>query len=103
MRYLSARQALADTAEFIRYANKQYFYMQPTPKWVVFGGSYSGTVEQYITLVQYTGALSAWMRQQYPDLVTGAISSSADMDPVDGFPDYVQDISEDLKVLFVIF
>jgi hypothetical protein len=42
MRYLSARQALADAAEFIRYANKQHFYLQTSPKWIMFGGSYSG-------------------------------------------------------------
>ncbi|CAM5998683.1 unnamed protein product, partial [Sphagnum balticum] len=41
MRYLDARQALADTAEFIRYVNVQHFYLQEPPKWIVFGGSYS--------------------------------------------------------------
>ncbi len=38
------------------------------------------------------------MRQQYPDLVIGAISLSGDMDPVLDFPKYIQDICEDLRV-----
>jgi hypothetical protein len=46
-----------------------------------------------------TGALSAWMRQQYPDLVTGSISSSGGMEPLADFTGYINTVSEDLKVL----
>jgi hypothetical protein len=42
MRWLSAKQALADAAFFMNYAHVQHFYLQEKPKWIVFGGSYSG-------------------------------------------------------------
>ncbi len=100
MRWLSARQALADTAAFMRYAHAQHFYLQTPTKWIVFGGSYSGGRKLYkinyincIKLmynnISFSGALSAWMRQQYPDLVTGAISSSGGMEPQLDFPGYI--------------
>ena len=62
MNYLSSRQALEDAATFIRNMTRQH---DLTPgKWIVFGGSYAGN-------------LAAWMREKYPELVLGAISSSA--------------------------
>jgi hypothetical protein len=42
MRWLSAKQALADAAAFMRYANKNFFDADKQPKWITFGGSYSG-------------------------------------------------------------
>ncbi|KAJ8664614.1 hypothetical protein QAD02_006276 [Eretmocerus hayati] len=59
--YLNSEQALADVAYFINLMNAQY--MLDSPKWVVFGGSYSGS-------------LAAWMRYKYPHLVFAAVSSS---------------------------
>ncbi|EPB73802.1 serine carboxypeptidase S28 [Ancylostoma ceylanicum] len=60
--YLSSRQAIEDVAYFIRSMNEKHKFKDP--KWITFGGSYSG-------------ALSLWVRQAYPDLITGAVGSSA--------------------------
>jgi hypothetical protein len=40
MKWLSSEQALADIADFITAMNAQYKW--DNPKWVTFGGSYSG-------------------------------------------------------------
>jgi hypothetical protein len=45
-----------------------------------------------------TGSLSGWMRQQYPDLVVGAISSSGGMDTMLEFQDFIRTVGNDLKV-----
>lgn len=60
--YLSSEQALADLAYFIESINAQYNF-GPNIKWIAFGGS-------------YPGSLAAWLREKYPHLVYGAISSS---------------------------
>ncbi|TKR75771.1 hypothetical protein L596_017014 [Steinernema carpocapsae] len=70
--YLSSRQALADMANFIKAKNAEMKY--ENPKWIVFGGSYSG-------------ALAAWARQQYPELVYGSLASSA---PIQAEVDFYQ-------------
>ncbi|KAK0415706.1 hypothetical protein QR680_012075 [Steinernema hermaphroditum] len=72
LKYLSSRQALADMANFIKAQNKNNGYNNP--KWIVFGGSYSG-------------ALAAWAREQYPELVYGSLASSA---PVQAEVDFYQ-------------
>lgn len=60
--YLSSEQALTDLAEFI--VNIQPKYDIPSnAKWVVFGGS-------------YPGSLAAWARLKYPHLIHAAVSSS---------------------------
>ncbi|CAH1107856.1 unnamed protein product [Psylliodes chrysocephalus] len=61
--YLTSQQALADLAFFIEAMNKQH-ELSSDVKWIVFGGSYAGS-------------LAAWMRLKYPHLVHGAVSSSA--------------------------
>ncbi|EFP07893.1 hypothetical protein CRE_14134 [Caenorhabditis remanei] len=58
---LSSLQMLYDLAEFIKSVN---FKSETSNPWITFGGS-------------YPGALSAWMREIFPDLVIGAIASSA--------------------------
>jgi hypothetical protein len=40
LKYLSTRQALADTAYFIDQMNKIHNFSNP--RWIVFGGSYAG-------------------------------------------------------------
>lgn len=60
--YLSSEQALADLAYFIDAMNKEKQFSSDT-KWIVFGGS-------------YPGSLAAWMRYKYPHLVQGAMSAS---------------------------
>ena len=61
LKYLTHDQALADTANFIKFFKRSI--RAGTTKVIVVGGSYAG-------------ALSAWMRYKYPHLITGAISSS---------------------------
>lgn len=62
MQYLTSQQALADLAVFIEAMNEQY-QLDDSVKWIVFGGS-------------YPGSLAAWMRMKYPHLVHGAMSAS---------------------------
>lgn len=61
LKYLNSQQALADLAYFITSMNEKYG--SSINKWIVFGGSYSGT-------------LASWLRLKYPHLVFGAVSSS---------------------------
>ena len=60
--YLSSEQALADIAYFIEGMHKTH-NLPKNAKWIVFGGSYAGS-------------LAAWMRLKYPHLVHGAMSAS---------------------------
>ncbi|PIO58220.1 serine carboxypeptidase S28, partial [Teladorsagia circumcincta] len=72
--YLSSIQMLHDVAYFIRAVNAQ----QTTPlKWITFGGSYSG-------------ALSLWMREVFPELVHGAVGSSAPVEAKLDFYEYLE-------------
>jgi len=82
LRLLTSRQALADVANIIK-----QFVVDGTPvasaRVVVFGGSYGGS-------------LSAWMRQLYPDLVTGAIAASAPLEPSVEFHRYYEVVEQSL-------
>lgn len=62
LKFLSSEQALADLANFIESKNKEYGFTGDV-KWIAFGGS-------------YPGSLAAWLREKYPNLVYGAVSSS---------------------------
>ncbi len=64
LKYLSSEQALADLANFISYQKTALNLIGN--KWIVFGGSYSGS-------------LAAWFRLKYPYLAHGAVASSAPM------------------------
>eukprot|EP01090_Pellita_catalonica_P004360 TRINITY_DN1418_c0_g1_i1.p1 TRINITY_DN1418_c0_g1~~TRINITY_DN1418_c0_g1_i1.p1 ORF type:complete len:467 (-),score=85.52 TRINITY_DN1418_c0_g1_i1:146-1513(-) len=70
LRYLSSRQALADAANFIHQMNNTY-----TGPWLIWGCSYSG-------------ALSAWFRAKYPNLVIGAIAPSGPVYATNNFSQY---------------
>lgn len=62
LKYLSSEQALADLAQFIESKNAEYQF-DSIVKWIAFGGS-------------YPGSLAAWLREKYPKLVYGAVSTS---------------------------
>jgi pimeloyl-ACP methyl ester carboxylesterase len=62
LKYLSSEQALADLAYFIEAKKKEL--KLSNNKWIVFGGS-------------YPGSLAAWFRLKYPHLAHGAVASSA--------------------------
>ncbi|KAI1297167.1 putative serine protease K12H4.7 [Halotydeus destructor] len=82
LKFLTSQQALADFANFIT----QYTASNPnlqTSKWVTFGGSYSGS-------------LSAWMRLKYPHLVHAAVASSAPVNAVVNFKQYLGVVRDSL-------
>uniref|UniRef100_A0A7E4US96 Serine protease K12H4.7 n=1 Tax=Panagrellus redivivus TaxID=6233 RepID=A0A7E4US96_PANRE len=74
LKYLSSEQALADLNTFILAQNK--VLNLTSPRWITFGGSYSG-------------ALSAWARQKYPDTVYAAVGSSGPVQAVVDFTGYL--------------
>lgn len=76
LKYLNSEQALADLAYFINGMNAKYESVSIS-KWIVFGGSYSGT-------------LAAWLRLKYPHLVLGAVSSSGPLKAKVDFYEYLQ-------------
>lgn len=63
LKYLSSEQALADLAYFIESKNVEYKFDAAKVKWIAFGGS-------------YPGSLAAWVREKYPQLVYGSVSTS---------------------------
>jgi len=76
---LSADQALADYAVLIKYVKD--LYNATNSKVVTFGGSYSGS-------------LSAWMRQKYPNIVDIAYASSAPVQAQLDFPEYFKVVTD---------
>ncbi|OQR76365.1 putative serine protease K12H4.7-like [Tropilaelaps mercedesae] len=80
--YLSSQQALADAAAFRNSISGQR-RLDHQAKWVVFGGSYSGS-------------LAAWFKLKYPHLAIGAVASSAPMVALIDFSDYVRVVSDSL-------
>lgn len=81
--HLSSRQAIHDVIEFVQspdIANQ----LQDNIQWITFGGS-------------YPGMLSAWSRLLYPNVITGAVSSSAPVQPELDFSQYYDHIAQDLK------
>lgn len=82
LRYLSSKQALADFATFQQYISQKYG-LTSANKWISFGGSYSG-------------ALSAWFRQQYPNIITASIAASAPVQAQLNFPEYNEVVSQSI-------
>ncbi|GLV45531.1 uncharacterized protein CBL_02551 [Carabus blaptoides fortunei] len=83
LQYLSSQQALADLATFIQAMNDKYT-LDTSTKWIVFGGS-------------YPGSLAAWMRMKYPHLVHGAMSASGPLLAQTDFKDYYKVVDEALR------
>ncbi len=83
MKYLSSRQALADVNYFIGVMTTQ-LKLTSKNRWISFGGSYSG-------------ALSAWLRQLYPDRVAGSVATSAPVLAIEDFSGYLEVVSASLQ------
>lgn len=80
---LSAEIALADLANFISVMKVQY-NLTDHSKWIAFGGS-------------YPGSLAAWLRQKYPHLIDGAISSSGPLLAKVDFFEYYNVVENSLR------
>ncbi|XP_059614085.1 putative serine protease F56F10.1 [Phlebotomus argentipes] len=78
--YLSSEVALADLSYFIVEMNKKY-NLNPANRWIAFGGS-------------YPGSLAAWLREKYPHLVHGAVSSSGPLLAKVDFREYYNTVTE---------
>lgn len=81
LKYLSSEQALADIANFVE---KTKITSNLTGKWIAFGGS-------------YPGSLAAWVREKYPHLIYGAISSSGPLLAKVDFFEYFDVVVASLK------
>ncbi|KAH7716792.1 Protein PCP-3 [Aphelenchoides avenae] len=82
LRYLSSEQAVEDLANFIRTQNSARTIS--SPQWVLFGGS-------------YPGSLALWTRQLHPELTVGAVGSSAPVEPILDFYQYMQVVEDALE------
>ncbi|XP_045772477.1 putative serine protease K12H4.7 [Maniola jurtina] len=82
LKYLSARQALADNAYLLKYLKRFSNYKRS--KVVVVGGSYSGN-------------LAAWMKLLYPGLVDAAIASSGPILAKTDFYEYLEKVSDNYE------
>lgn len=78
LKFLSMNQAIEDLASFQRYAQVQ-FGMKG--KWITVGGS-------------YPGELSAFYRLKHPELVAGALASSAPVIAKDDFFEYDRHVAK---------
>lgn len=81
LKYLSSRQAVEDAADFIRAMNGEYNLADA--KWIVFGASYGGFLADAIY-------------RKHPELVKGAILSSAFAKTELDFQKYLYDIGRAL-------
>lgn len=81
LKYLSSEQALADIANFVE---KTKDANRLTGEWIAFGGS-------------YPGSLAAWVREKYPHLIHGAISSSGPLLAKVDFFEYYDVVVASLK------
>ncbi|KAK2954094.1 putative Thymus-specific serine protease [Blattamonas nauphoetae] len=84
LKYLSAKQALADAAHFAEWIKANDLKALQIRKIVVVGGSYAG-------------CLSAWFRMMYPHIAVAAISSSAPVVAKADYFEYDQHIRETLE------
>jgi Serine carboxypeptidase S28 len=77
MSYLTVQQALADLAFFIQWVqgNNSAVQVNPNSNWISLGGS-------------YPGALSAWFRLKYPNLVVGSWAASPVINDILNFSNF---------------
>lgn len=80
LKYLTSQQALADAATFLEYFINVKKKSDKIRKVIVIGGS-------------YTGAMSAWFRMLYPNLVIGSLASSAPVYLEEEFTKYDEHIA----------
>eukprot|EP00300_Choanocystis_sp_HF-7_P033648 c46036_g1_i1.p1 GENE.c46036_g1_i1~~c46036_g1_i1.p1 ORF type:complete len:497 (+),score=119.45 c46036_g1_i1:185-1492(+) len=99
LKFLNVRQALLDTAAFVMFyqgkldelrmasiSQKSLQDFVPRKnKWVMFGGSYAG-------------ALAAWTRSKFPDLISGAVVSSAVVNVIRDFSQFDAAIGQTVGV-----
>ncbi|KAG0175495.1 hypothetical protein DFQ28_000083 [Apophysomyces sp. BC1034] len=83
LKTLNTKDALADLANFIKTVKipklKTPLPPPPETKWIVYGGSYSGS-------------LAAWMRYKYSDIVFASIPASAPVEARYNFYEYFEPI-----------
>ncbi|XP_055844315.1 putative serine protease K12H4.7 [Episyrphus balteatus] len=82
LQYLTSEQALADLANFVREMKVKYD-LKDSQKWIAFGGS-------------YPGSLAAWVREKYPELIHGSISSSGPLLAEVDFKEYFEVVQNSL-------
>lgn len=63
--------------------NKKYDFDETSVKWIAFGGS-------------YPGSLAAWLREKYPHLVYGSVSSSGPLLAKADFREYYEVVTASL-------
>ncbi|XP_074048644.1 putative serine protease K12H4.7 isoform X2 [Macrotis lagotis] len=81
LRFLSSRQALKDAVYFRKFLTKKLKLFRN--KWVVFGGSYSGS-------------LAAWLRVKHPRMFHSAVAYSAPIYAKANFSEYLEVIQKAL-------
>jgi len=82
--YLSSQQALSDLSMFISAMNDKHSLHNR--KWIVFGGS-------------YPGSLALWAKLKFPHLITGAVSASAPLNAQLDFSAYNEVVERSLNTL----
>lgn len=83
LQFLTSQQALADFAYFIEVQKQEMGLDEMLNPWIVFGGSYSG-------------AMAAWLRLKYPNLIVAAVAASAPVHAKTNFVEYFEVISQSL-------
>ncbi|KAF8371124.1 pcp-3, partial [Pristionchus pacificus] len=81
LQYLTSEQMLYDVAIFIK---AQQANQKLTGPWITFGGS-------------YPGALAAWSREWFPDLILGAVGSSGPVLAKNDFYEYLEVVESVIK------
>ena len=75
LKYFITEQALADINDFITGMNAKFNFTNS--RWIIYGGSYSGT-------------LSAWIKQVYPNNFYASVASSAPVQVVVDMAGYLE-------------